>query len=780
MRSPRKNHIYHLLNKQRAATAKSDLVADQLRAERDELLAKLASLTEPKELPAPRTPRVQSIDVDCEDTDPVEGIDGGAPVDRTPGALHHTTCAPVEDHTPGAHKDPPTRGRGRQQAPDPVEGIDGGAPVDRNPGALYLDTDPESDNDNLPGPVEEDTPGPHPVVCSPVPTPVGNGTPVVNPVTEGVTQLKVYKTIMESVKLMDPRPRIKLLKSLSDPGDLTTQRLATQLAKDAGVDRRTLVAPAPLPTTDKVKYDRRRELVLAFLIRPEHSYTMPGKKDTKTIKKKKHGKVVLCEFMHELHRQYLEEYPDEPIGLTFFQNVRVDHPYIILVTECSKTVCLCVKHQNFSLLLKAVGIRTLPDTVVRASTAAEFAQSLTESVDRDNISGDQWENVDVKYGKPGSEKTVKKMRLQPFCYTKADFINLIAEEFDAMFEHSERARIQHRVVRHLREGLSSGECTIQMDFAENWMVSYPDEVQSAYYAKEPVTLHPAVIHYRDDVTGKVAHSCLALVTDDRKHDAGAILAFLRAIVEFIRETLPDTIKTLHYVSDSPCNQYRNISIFSILCKHQMMFDGLEVTWTYLEAGHGKGPCDGVGASAKRSADLAVARNHVIRDATDFARQGNNDSKTVFYTVVPVKEIDRARKEVSSLVAWQSVKGTLQLHAVLPDIPNETIAMRRTSCFSECCWKDGVSLRQCPGWEIHRLFQPGPVHVAPVSPPAPRGRRAGARYLVPHPLPEGEGAPPQSRPRRGRPLRPPPTTPTPEDREDAAPPPPPTMSRLRGR
>ncbi len=32
-----------------------------------------------------------------------------------------------------------------------------------------------------------------------------------------------------------------------------------------------------------------------------------------------------------------------------------------------------------------------------------------------------------------------------------------------------------------------------------------------------------------------------------------------------------------------------------------------VTWNFLEAGHGKGPADGVGAATKRNADAIVAR-----------------------------------------------------------------------------------------------------------------------------------------------------------------------------
>ena len=41
-------------------------------------------------------------------------------------------------------------------------------------------------------------------------------------------------------------------------------------------------------------------------------------------------------------------------------------------------------------------------------------------------------------------------------------------------------------------------------------------------------------------------------------------------------------------------------------------------WNDLEAGHGKGSCDGLGGTTKRIADNAIKqRKYVIQDAFDF-------------------------------------------------------------------------------------------------------------------------------------------------------------------
>ena len=73
-----------------------------------------------------------------------------------------------------------------------------------------------------------------------------------------------------------------------------------------------------------------------------------------------------------------------------------------------------------------------------------------------------------------------------------------------------------------------------MDFAENWTVFYNKEPQSTYYAREAVTLQSVVIHIR--IGEATIHKCVALVTDEHKHDTGAIMAFLHVVKRWLRKT----------------------------------------------------------------------------------------------------------------------------------------------------------------------------------------------------------------------------------------------------
>ena len=167
---------------------------------------------------------------------------------------------------------------------------------------------------------------------------------------------------------------------------------------------------------------------------------------------------------------------------------------------------------------------------------------------------------------------------------------------------------------------------------------------------------------------------------------------------------------LHYVSDAPSSQYRNISIFSLLCRHEELLEEYGATWTYFESGHGKGPCDGIGAAAKRNADWAVQRKYKIKDAADFAQIGNNPNhlvnreapRKVYYECIPREDVDNARKLIQKIKADESVEGTMVVHAAVPVVPGHSLAVRETSCFRGCCWNDGESLRGCPGWVTHEL------------------------------------------------------------------------------
>ena len=88
-------------------------------------------------------------------------------------------------------------------------------------------------------------------------------------------------------------------------------------------------------------------------------------------------------------------------------------------------------------------------------------------------------------------------------------------------------------------------------------------------------------------------------------------------------------------------------MFRVVHSHQEMFN-ISVTGNYFESGHGKGPCDGVGGSVKRSADRAIKQGQVIQGAELFYRWGfRQEESAVTYLLVTEEEVDEATALPSS-------------------------------------------------------------------------------------------------------------------------------------
>ena len=80
-------------------------------------------------------------------------------------------------------------------------------------------------------------------------------------------------------------------------------------------------------------------------------------------------------------------------------------------------------------------------------------------------------------------------------------------------------------------------------------------------------------------------------------------AALHCMIPQVKSCCPK-LKLLHYWTDSTTTQYRNKTIFTLLSLHQQLFS-VKASWNYFEAGHGKGPCDGIGGTPKGMAEDAL-------------------------------------------------------------------------------------------------------------------------------------------------------------------------------
>lgn len=141
-----------------------------------------------------------------------------------------------------------------------------------------------------------------------------------------------------------------------------------------------------------------------------------------------------------------------------------------------------------------------------------------------------------------------------------------------------------------------------MDVAENFTCTSAEKVQSAYWNSSTVTLHPVgTYHIAED--GTLTHDNYVFVSDDLAHNFGTVFAILDQLMPKMKTKVP-LLKTVITWLDGPSSQYRNKSSFYIVSDNENVFEVNDV-WNFFESGHGKGPCDCIGGTSKRTADLAI-------------------------------------------------------------------------------------------------------------------------------------------------------------------------------
>ena len=157
---------------------------------------------------------------------------------------------------------------------------------------------------------------------------------------------------------------------------------------------------------------------------------------------------------------------------------------------------------------------------------------------------------------------------------------------------------------------------------------------------------------------------------------------------------------IHYLTDSPTSQYRNKMIFSVVANHHELF-GVNASWIYFEAGHGKGSCEGVGGTVKRLADQAVKSGHAcIQDAMDFRAWSFSIEKSSSMRFRFVSSEDFTSYDQSRL---NPLRGTMQIHQNV-GIGNNQLKSRNLSCFCGSCFSSGKFLFGCEGWSSHCIIK----------------------------------------------------------------------------
>ena len=494
--------------------------------------------------------------------------------------------------------------------------------------------------------------------------------------TSRKTRHRLHSTIAGKIT-----KKYRLLSTLSERTGLARNSLTNVKTKSFQLrrERRSRVAAA------------LQDSVLAFLSREDNSRTQPGKADAKkTEEGVKTQTLVLTDYLHNLHLKYLAENSEVKMSLATFCRLRPKH--ILLASFISRNACQCTRHQNMALKISA-----LRKSGCQLNQNPDKIEEQIENIDEilaaapEPVIFKTWKRVTIKEG----DKEFQKMRIVDETVSKEQFITAFKKEVESFIDHVKRVQEQYKQLRSLKQNLPSTDVIVQMDFAENYSCRSLDEIQTAYWNLTAVTLHPMVVYYKN-AEDQLEHKSVVAVSDELSHSAGTVCAFIEELIPQIQKLKPE-VKRIHYWTDSPTSQYRNRYIFQVVASHEETYN-ITAQWNYFEAGHGKGPCDGLGGTVKRMADEAIRQGKsIIQDARDFYRWSIQSSmKGVEFVYVDKDECETKRQEIQAKQI-KPVKESLKIHAVVGVSPTDLLT-RKTSCYCASCLKGEF----CDGWTAAKL------------------------------------------------------------------------------
>ncbi|KAH7932811.1 hypothetical protein HPB49_003249 [Dermacentor silvarum] len=200
--------------------------------------------------------------------------------------------------------------------------------------------------------------------------------------------------------------------------------------------------------------------------------------------------------------------------------------------------------------------------------------------------------------------------------------------------HNHIRKTQGKAIYDEKQCTQRGSIVFHFDFAENWTVVLPDEVQAYHWQKQQVSVLKCV------VTTKKSTESFAIVSEDLNHDSAHACLALKKATKWVEDNLPVYSKVT-YVSDGAASHFKNRYRLYEFGKS----DCPNTQWIFSATAHGKNACDGVEGLVKHQAmlnNLRTSPESAIRAARDFVTTLTEKLKGVHLMHLEEKEVDAFR------------------------------------------------------------------------------------------------------------------------------------------
>ena len=425
------------------------------------------------------------------------------------------------------------------------------------------------------------------------------------------------------------------------------------------------------------------EAIRNFYVRDDISRMAPGKRDVVTVRtnngKEKLQKQHMSLTIKEAFGIFKMENPNIRVGLSKFAELRP--PNVLLSSQTPSNVCTCVYHQNMFLALDAIHsyIPNIP------SYSTEFSSSCLLEPEGDLCwFGECTHNgcgFAAKYSLPDNVKDSRaiwmrwqenngRMAKMQEPGTIEDLYNYICSMAPKFMQHTYIKRQQAKKYeedKELASTISSTVAVLQMDFAENYTCTAQDEIQSAHWNQNQVTLFTTVTWAKGKVISRV------VVSDYMHHAKTAVVVFLDEILQ----NIPTGITEVRIWTDGPASQFKNRFVMEAMRMLSERY-GIQISWNFSATSHGKGPVDGIGGCLKRSATEKVkTRQCVINYAKDFVHAVEGSKVAV--TFISAQNVTERSLNLTEIFEnAEPIRGIAEYHWVGIDDNSNLITKRYSS------------------------------------------------------------------------------------------------------
>ena len=458
------------------------------------------------------------------------------------------------------------------------------------------------------------------------------------PIDEGI------KLIVEDAKTSkgDKKRRSYYELSYAAKKEKLTYRHAMSLGISKNVYHRVSTGKS---SQRKVRNDRLgqtvKEKVINFWLGASKEY--PCKKRVK----KNQSIFVLTSTYISVYQDFKRRHPETKIGFIKFLQLRPSNVRKLQVSE--RNVCCCPKCENAKFIVQAInqacqknhlgnlqlkGEKDLADLNLCAyikhpnhacfdgscescaDTVKSHYQPLVDEAPDQPMKYNKWQTVRaekmIRDGKGGKKpKICTSTDLVTHTTTVNEFVETAVKEVDSLCNHLFRARWQQSQFTDAKDVMPPRSAVMVIDFAQNYACSYQDEVQSAHWSQNQVTIHAMVAYTNVSDTESSAMHIVNMValSPDLKHDAAAAAVYCDLVCTHLKDEYGVT-KVIQF-SDCCASQYRGKVSFADISLSP------DVERHYYVSSHGKSAADGLSAVVKHSVTHAVThRKALVRNAKE--------------------------------------------------------------------------------------------------------------------------------------------------------------------